>query len=381
MGKQITITRKVQINFDVEKSMLKDCYDKVFSWQKIVHKAANWIITHQYLQENIRDFHYLVEGEKVKLANMSKDENGILTTSRDNTTYQLLSKHFKGECPMGMLSGLNTVICKKYKLDAFDIKKGEISLASFKRNIPMPVRAADISLWKKEQDGNFSFFVYGQPFKTYFGKDLSDNESIFDRALITGEYKICDSAIQLEKHGGKYKMFLLTVVSFDKQEILLSPDKEARCRLSLNYPIVIVEKKDKFYHIGTAEEYLHRRLAIKAALSRQQKACKYNNGGNGRTTKLQAINRYKKLEDKYVNSRMHLYSKLLIDYCIKRGIGRIVLENYNEVVEKTHEEGEQAKFLLASWSYYNLSEKIKYKAAKFGIIVDLDTEKDNAESA
>ncbi len=66
----------------------------------------------------------------------------------------------------------------------------------------MPVRSADTSKWKKLDDGNFSFFVYGTPFKTYFGKDLSDNESIIDRA-ISGDFKLSDSSIKLEKNQAK----------------------------------------------------------------------------------------------------------------------------------------------------------------------------------
>lgn len=375
---EIVITRKVQVNFDVEKSQLPELYKKVFSWQRIVHKAANWIITHQYLQENIKDLFYLTENVKVKLANIEKDEDGILTTSKDNTTYRVLSEAFKGECPMGMLSGLNTAICKKYKSDAFEVKTGQKSLASFKKNIPMPVRAADISSWKKMEDDNYSFFVYGIPFKTYFGKDLSRNQDIFDKALVSGEYKLCDSSLALEKHGKKWKLFLNAVISFNKEKIKLSQKKTAVCRLSLNYPIIILEKKEKFYYIGTAEEYLHRRLAIKGALSRLQKNCKYSKGGHGRTNKMKAIERYEKLENNYISSRMHLYSRQLIDYCIKRGIGKIVLDNYEEVVDKTHEDTEESKFLLASWSYYNLADKIKYKAAKVGIVVEVVGKKDAA---
>lgn len=382
MEKQIVITRKVQVNIDVEKSQLKESFAKIFSWQKIVHKAANWIITHQHLQENIKDLFYLTDNVKVKLANIEKDEDGILTTSKDNTTYRVLSEAFKGECPMGMLSGLNTLVCKKYKTDAFEVKIGKKSLATYRSDIPMPIRAADISNWKKsEEDGNYTFFVYGLPFKTYFGKDLSHNEEIFDRALVSGDYKLCDSSLVLEKKGKKIKMFLLTVFSFDKEKIKLSQKKVATCRLSLNYPIVILEKKDKFFHIGTAEEYLHRRLAIKGALTRVQKSSKYNKGGKGRDIKMQATDRFKKTEDNYINSRMHLYSRMLIDYCIKRGIGKIVLDNYEEVVEQTHDGTEKGKFLLASWSYYNLADKIKYKAAKVGIIVEVVGEEEKEPEA
>lgn len=372
----ISITRKIQLNFNVEsKEEKKELWKKLFGWQRLVHRGANWVITHQYIQDNVKDFIYYTDEVKKKLANIEKDEDGILTTSRDNSTYKVLSQNFKGEAPMGMMSGLNTVICKKYKKDASKIRSGETSLASFRNTLPMPIRSADISKMEKienDKDGNYSFSVYGVPFKTYFGKDLSGNEAIFDMAIQKGEYKLCDSSLQLEKSGGKWNIYFLAVFSFEKQQIKLNPNKVANCRLSVDYPIIIVEKKDKFWNIGTAEEFMHRRLAIKGALNRLQAACKYNNGGKGRKKKLAAIERFKDAESNYVNSRMHLYSKHLIDYCIKRGIGKIFLENYKDVVKKTHEDTDESRLLLQSWSYFNLSEKIKYKAAKFGIEVEIE---------
>lgn len=365
----ITITRKIQLNFEVaSKEDIKPAYDLVFGWQRIVHRAANWVATHHYIQENIKELFYLTEEVRVKLGSIEKDQDGILNTSRDNTTYQVLSKHFKGQAPMGMLSGLNMNIAKTYKKEAKDVRYGNKSLRTYRNTIPMPVRSADIRGIKKLDDGNYSFFVYGVTFRTFFGKDLSENEIIFDRA-VAGEYKLCDSSLKLEKKGGKWKMFFLAVFSFEKEKIKVNPDKTAMCHLSMEYPLVIKEKKDRLFKIGTKEEYLHRRLAIQGALKRLQAACKYNVGGKGRTKKMQAIEKFKKLESNYIDTRMHLYSKLLIDYCIKNQIGKIALCNYQEVEDQTHEEGEQGKFLLANWSYYNLATKIKYKAEKFGIEV------------
>lgn len=366
----IVITRKIQVLFDVPDTEIKQCYEKVFGWQRIVHRAANWIATHQHLQENIKELFYLSDGVKVKLADMGKDEDGILTTSRDNTTYQLLSKHFKGEAPMGMLSSLNILIAKTYKKESNDVRFGLKSLRTYRNNIPMPVPAAGMRNWNKMEDGNYSFFMYGLQLKTRFGKDLSGNEVIMDRALCANpEYKLCDSSLALEKKGGKWKMFLLAVFSFEKQEVGVDPGKQAVCKLGIDYPIVIAEKKDRMYTIGTAEEFLHRRLAIQGALHRLQKACRYNNGGKGRKKKLEAIERFKKLERDYVDSRVHLYSRMLVEYCIKKGIGTIVLSNYSEAEEETKEETDKGKFLLSNWSYFNLSGKIEYKAAKYGIVV------------
>lgn len=361
-----TVTRKIQIGFDVPKQDLKVMYDKWRKWHYIVRAAANMVTTHHFVQDRIKDFFYLTEETKVKLTSVAKDEAGILNTSKDNTTYRLLSENFKGDCPMGMLSGLNQVIAKTYKKESKDIWMGKRSIRSYRNNIPMPVRFADISRWEKTKDCNYKFFVYGTSFKTWFGKDFSGNEEIMDRAM-NGDYKLCDSSIQFD---GK-KMFLLAVFSFDKDKVDLDKGKVADCHLSLQYPIVIKEKKDKMFTIGSAEEYLHQRLAIKGAMRRIQKAARYNNGGRGRERKLQALDRFEKAEKNYVTNRMHNYSRELIKYCLKRGIGKIVLNNYSDVQGKTHEDSDEGKFLLASWSYYNLSDKIKYKAGLVGIDVEV----------
>jgi IS605 OrfB family transposase len=367
-----TITRKIQISFDVaDKKELKELYEKWFTYQHIVQRSANFIATHLWIQDNIKDLFYFTEDVKVKLGDADKDVAGILTSSRGNTVYQVLSKNFKGEAPMGMLSGLARVIAQTYAKESKDVRYGKRSLRSYRNNIPMPMRMADTSNWTKHEDGNYSFSVYGTDFKTWFGKDLSDNESIMDRALQSNEYKLCDSSIQFEKIGGKTKIFLLAVFTFDKQLISLDPEKIADCWLSEEYPIIIKEKAGKIFTIGIAAEYLHKRLAIKGAMYRSQKLAKYNTGGSGRKLKMESLDRFKDAESNYINNRMHTYSRELIKYCLKRNIGKIILNNYQEAVEETHKETEESKLLLATWSYYNLSDKIKYKASIHGIEVEV----------
>ena len=372
--KRIVITRKIQINFDVPKEKLKECYDIIFGYQRIVHHAANHVMTHQHMLKAVRDDYMFTDEVKKKIANIDNDEDGILTTSKEASTYQLLSKKFKGICPMGMLSAVNRNVIAKYETIAKDLYLGRTSLPTFSSSMPMPIRIADVRDWKQNIDeyGNFTFHIYKLSFKTFFGADKSNNKSILDRAVFGREgYKLCDSSIKLEKHGGKWKMFLLAAVSFEQSPFAADPEKVAVCRLGIEHPIIILQKSNKFFGIGTAEEFLHRRMAIRNALSRLQKASKYNVGGKGRKKKLVSIERFKNKEDNYVESRMHLYSRMLIDYCLKNNIGKIVLDNYKEVVEKTHEDTDQSRLLLSSWSYYGLSQKIKYKATKFGIEIEI----------
>jgi IS605 OrfB family transposase len=355
----ITITRKIQLNFVADsKDEVKALFQKLYGWQRICHRAANWISTHQYIQEHLKDFFYLTEEVKVKLADHNKSEDGILNTSAVNTTYQLLSKHFKGECPTGMLSGLNTVVSQTYKKEAGDVKWGKKSLRSYRNTIPMPVRRADISRINKGEDGNYTFFVYRVSFKTYFGKDLSGNEQIMDAAM-AGTYKWCDSSIQLDGN----KMFLLAVFQFEKQEVELDAEKTCEAELDVNTPIKLTIGRRELT-IGTAEEFLHRRTSIQQALKRAQIGSRYNSGGKGREKKMQAIERFKKAEDNYVDTRIHQYTSKLVDLCVKNKCGKLVLKNQSE---KEAEAKLDEEFLLRNWTYFGMKEKLSYKCRKFGI--------------
>jgi len=355
----VTITRKVQILFDIsDKSELKDLYAKLYGWQRICHRAANYIATHQFIQENVKDIFYFEDGTKKKLANVSADADGILNTSSTNTTYQLLSKAFKGEAPMGMLSGLNTNIVKTFKKEAIDVKNGKKSLRSYRENIPMPVRWADVSNITKLSDDNYSIRVYGVSFKTNFGRDKSGNQIMFDRC-VAGEYKFCDSSIQLDGN----KIFLLAAMQFDQLKTALDKDKNCIAELDIAVPIkLLIDKKE--FTIGTADEFLYRRLAIQGALRRTQAASRFNIGGKGREKKMQAIDRYHKAEDNYVDTRIHQYTAKLVDYCKKFKCGNLILRNQ---LVKQDEAKEDEQFLLRNWTYFGMTEKLKYKCNKYGI--------------
>jgi hypothetical protein len=211
-----TLTRKISLNFVVKnKKELKDLYKKWYERQFKIRQAANQVSSHLFIQDQIKTFAYLSEGARVKLADASKDPNGILNCSHQNSTYKLLSHLYKGQMPTGMLSGLSDVITSSFNHEKKEIRNGLRSVRSYKNDIPMPVRFADIGSWAKLEDGNYTFKVYGTAFKTWFGREKIknernnkfnrvSNEEAFDLAR-RGEYKLCDSSILLEGKDNKRK--------------------------------------------------------------------------------------------------------------------------------------------------------------------------------
>ncbi|WP_222937401.1 hypothetical protein [Cytophaga sp. FL35] len=137
--------------------------------------------------------------------------------------------------------------------------------------------------------------------------------------------------------------------------------------MSLEYPIVIKVGKSRLT-IGTKEEFLYRRLAIQSAYRRAKIGATYSKLGKGIKRKLKAVDRLGQTESKYVHNRLHVYSRRLIDFCVKHRAGTLILLNQEEKTEIAKEEG----FVLRNWSYHDLMTKIKYKAKKVGIEVIID---------
>lgn len=354
----IILTRKVQIYVDCDdKEKRSEYFKQLFEWQNIVYRGANMVTTHQYLQENIKELLYLHDDVKVKLADKAKDEEGILNTSRLNTTYRVLSKHFKGRIHTDILSNLNNLMTKNFNSDRQDYWKGEKSLRNYKKTMPIPFSGKLIKLRNDEKGRDFKFDLFKIPFRTYLGKDRSDKKVLLQRALV-GQIKICGSSIQIVKG----KIFLLLALELPKQQHELKEHVIAEASLSVEHPITVAINKDN-YQIGNKEEFLYRRMAIQAARHRIQKAAAYNKGGKGRKKKLKSLDQFHLKEKKYVDSSLHLYSRRLIDICIKSQAGTLLLVNQSAKEDIAKED----EFLLRNWSYYGLIDKIKYKAEKAGI--------------
>jgi len=356
--KQIILTRKIQLLLNSsDPAFRKVCFTKLNEWQRICFRAANYIFTHHYVQEQIREFIYITDEVKVKLADMKKDRDGILTTSKTNTTYQLLSSYFKGEIPMDMIACLNHTLVTSYNNERMAYWKGEKSLRNYKNDIPLPFSAKELKLLPMDKGKDFCFTLFQIPLKTYLGKDRSDKSTLLKRAA-AGGLKLKSCSLKLEKG----KIFLLATFEMEKEANQLNNTVIAEASLSLEFPITLkIGRAD--YQIGNKEEFLHRRIALQNARHRLQMASAFNRSGKGRKRKLKPLLAYKDHEKRYVDQKLHVYSRKLIDLCVKHQAATLILLNQ----EQKEEIAKADRFLLRNWSYYGLTKKIAYKADKAGI--------------
>jgi len=354
----ITLTRRIQLLIDVPYDEQKEMWEKLYRYQNRCFRAANLIVSHLYVQEMIKDFFYLTEDVQYKLADVNKDEMGIFTRSKTNTTARMVFDRFKGEIPTDILGSLNNTIQSTFSKNKADYWQGSKSLRNFKKDIPIPLPVKCTTKMRYDAEKKaFCFNMFAIPVKTYLGKDFSDKRLIMER-LLRKEIKVCTSQIQL-KAG---KIYWLAVFEFEKEDHLLKPEIIAEASLSLEHPIVVKANNVRI-NIGSKEEFLYRRLAIQASQKRIQAGVEYARSGNGTKRKQKALFKTENVESRYVSHRLHLYSRKLIDFCIQQQAGTLILKNQQDKIGIAKEQ----EFVLRNWSYYELQTKIKYKAEKAGI--------------
>jgi transposase len=354
------ITRKIQLLIDADNDERKLFYEKLYKINWGVRRCANIISSHLFHMDNVKDMMYLTDEIKIKLADIQKDEQGILTTSYQNSLYRLISSMYKGEIPTDILTNLVNNIVRNYKSEKLLVWQGKKSLRSYKDSIPIPFSKKYVAFTPCEKWYELNLFKI--PFKTYLGKDRNNNRVMIDR-IITGEYEASGSSLQISKN----KIFLLLCINIPEKEKSPDQDKAVIAHLSPFTPIIASIGRKKI-EIGSFEEYMHKKIAIQAKRQRMQRSAKYTKGGKGRNKKMKILEKdsIAKKEANYLNTMLHTYSKILVKFALDHNAGKIILI-------KDEPDPSKAKMLLENWGYYNLKTKIEYKAKIEGIEVVEET--------
>lgn len=375
----MVITRKIEVFIcEDDKDHRKAYYDKLYANRDIAVKVANMAMSHLFALDNTMP--YLSDEDKETITFLGVKGN---KATKQNAPYVAASQLFKGQADMGMVS---CVLQNAQKMYQDDRKKGmwNKSLRSYKSNMPVPFKADRFINLRfaeyedkegKKREGCF-FTLMGIPFQCRFGRDRSGNRLIVER-VISGEYKMCTSSIQVDGR----KVFLMLCVDIPQKEVKLKEDKTLYAFLGVMNPIVCTcdvraakeyDSGMKTFEIGTAEEFNYRRRQIQEAVRRCQINNRYSVGGKGRKKKCQAIDRWHDKENNYVDTKLHTYSRLLVDLAVKHSCGKIVLMNQiHREDDAKSENAEGDNFVLRNWTYYGLKEKIAYKCKMYGIKMEV----------
>lgn len=312
--------------------------------------------------------------------NKKKD---FLQCSKQNSTYQLVSKEFKQYIPSDILANLNQKIQENYNNNQKKIESGERALSTYKKGMEIPFSIREnkrLKLFIKEE-GIYLKWFKEILFRLEFGKDASNNRCIVERLIESDkqqkkkgeDYVANNSSIKLIKKGNdkSTRIFLLLSIDIPAKKQVLDKDVVLGVDLGIKCPLYLaINKNDNFkMQIGDIEHFHNQRTMFQKRFKSLQKLM-CTQGGHGRKKKLEPLEKLKEKERNWVHTQNHVYSREVIKQALKQNAGTIHMESLKDFGKgKEGYVKDEYKYLLRYWSYYELQSMIEYKAKLEGIEV------------
>ena len=343
---------------EIEKELKKLDLDKKTSDKEIRDRLLN---ERKELDEDVK--------------NKKKD---FLQCSKQNSTYQLVSKEFKQYIPSDILANLNQKIQENYNNNQKKIESGERALSTYKKGMEIPFSIREnkrLKLFIKEE-GIYLKWFKEILFRLEFGKDASNNRCIVERLIESDrqqknkgeDYVANNSSIKLVKYGKSTRIFLLLSIDIPAKKQVLDKDVVLGVDLGIKCPLYLaINKNDNFkMQIGDIEHFHNQRTMFQKRFKSLQKLI-CTQGGHGRKKKLEPLEKLKEKERNWVHTQNHVYSREVIKQALKQNAGTIHMESLKDFgKDKEGYVKEEYKYLLRYWSYYELQSMIEYKySAKF----------------
>lgn len=356
-----TKTMKYEIKFN------KELYNLLSDIQYEVFLLKNKATSIAYDWQNFSFSYNERFGEYPK----EKDLTGVTLVSDINR--MLKENHAKNIYSMTRETAVKEAV-DKFKNDKSKILKGEISVMRYKRDGSFPMRSNQITHITKINTKQYQCKLGLLSREGAKERGLKNGQievdlrtgkgayEILDR-IVSREYKLCDSRITKTKN----KFYLLITYSFESKKFeALDPKKIMGIDVGVNIPAMIAVSDNKYFRqsVGSKSEidmFTKQVIARKNSLQRQRKWCGEGSIGHGTKTRLKPLD---KLSGKIANfkaTKNHNWSRYIVDQAVKHQCGVIQMEDLSGISEDN-------KF-LKTWTYYDLQQKIKYKAEEKGIKV------------
>ena len=410
------ITRKIELKI-VKDGLTDEEYDQQWKYlyqiNNTIYQAANRISTHCLFNDEyemrlklhmprykeiekelkkldsdkktsdkeIRD--RLLDERKELDKDVKNKKKDFLQCSKQNSTYQLVSKEFLKYIPAEILTDLNRYVQNNHNNNKNKVKSGERALSTYKKGMGIPFSIkpeSGLRLFVKEE-GIYLKWFKGILFKLEFGKDSSNNRCIVERLIESykqqkkkGEdYVANNSSIKLIKKGNdkSTRIFLLLSIDIPAKKQVLDKDVVLGVDLGIKCPLYLaINKNDNFkMQIGDIEHFHNQRTMFQKRFKSLQKLM-CTQGGHGRKKKLEPLEKLKEKERNWVHTQNHVYSREVIKQALKQNAGTIHMESLKDFGKgKDGYVKDEYKYLLRYWSYYELQSMIEYKAKLEGIEV------------
>lgn len=347
-----------------------------------------------------KSYRNVIEGEMKLLMPLAN-------TSNVGTLHQQLVQNDWGRIKKDVLNYKGQI--SRYKLDTpYFIKNDNYKLRNHNGYF------VDIAFFNKEGLKKYGYKV-GHKFEFQIDK-IDNNKKATINKLVNGEYKQGSAQISISKKG---KIELIISFGFEKDEIVLNCNRILGVDLGITnvltmaiydsdsgtYDFIkynnrvlrgkeLINFRQKLYNMGMTNSEIEKEIEkhnkklhqsqlnkfevgwisgedltkmrnttelLKKEMSSASKYCGEGRVGHGYKTRMKPVNKVRDKVSNFADTFNHKYSKYVVDFAIKNNCGVIQMEDLSGVTDNTHE-----KF-LKNWSYYDLQNKIMYKAKEHGI--------------
>ena len=332
--------------------------------------------TRQILNKSIQlawEYYNFSQDYKKQAGNYPKAKEVIGYSNIHGYAYNLL----KNEYYRLNTSNLSTTIKRgtdRFKNDLKDILRGDMAVPSYRKNQPIDIHNKNIKL-EKNIDNEYiaTLSLISKSYKQEIERKAGQfsvvikardktQKSILDR-VIEGQYKISTSQLLKDKKG---KWYLNLSYQFERQERELDKKKVMGIDMGIVYPVYMAFNfSPARYKIGGGEIDQFRKGIDKRRrqMLEQGKYCGDGRVGHGRQKRIEPIDKLTNKVENFRQTTNHKYSKFVVDKALKYGCGVIQMEDLTAISA-----GEKPRF-LKNWTYYDLQQKIQYKAEREGIEV------------
>lgn len=263
--------------------------------------------------------------------------------------------------------------CAVYDTHKVDILKGICSVPNVGMNQPIDLHnkslyvevdasgdyIATISLLSNR--GKKEFSLKSGQIKVLIKAGDKSSKDILNRC-VSGEYKICASKIIYKDK----KTFINLCYGFEVAESILDKSRVMGVDLGVSVPAYMAFNFDKYKRDSIKDNrIMTTKWMMDQQLSVAKQSCKYlseGNSGHGRKKKMVCYDKYSNKSRNLSQTINHGWSKYIVETALKNGCGTIQMEDLSGVT------AEKDKF-LKNWTFYDLQQKIEYKAEEKGIDV------------
>lgn len=241
--------------------------------------------------------------------------------------------------------------------------KGERSINNYKRDFPLITRGRDLK-FSYEDDEIVIKWVNGCKFIVATGTRVRENSIELRHTLhkcINAEYKVSSSSFQFDKNNHLILNLTLDIPQTKTYEPI--PNRVCGVDLGIKFPayVCLGDETYKRMGIGDFNDFFKVRTQMKARKSRLQKNLSSADGSHGRKKKIQALEQFREKEKNFAKTYNHMISSRIVKFAEQNLCEYIHLEKLNK-------DG-LSHIILSNWSYYDLQQKIIYKAERIGIKV------------